>query len=209
MRAKAKKNYLLCLSHKNSKMGDMIWSVSQPVILTCDENLPCYKDCYGVNSYHLRQKTYRASTKRNYDVYEREPDYYFQEIAERTSLVRYFRWHVVGDIVDVRYLYGMIRVAERNPGTNYLAFTKRFELVNAVRQIHGEFPPNLSILFSAWDKGFEVENPFGFPVCYVNFKDKAKNPAIPETAWHCPGHCPECMRCWSVPKGGAIEIDEH
>ena len=76
---------------------------------------------------------------------------------------------------------------------------------------NGELPDNLNIMFSAWDKLWEVPNPHGLGIAYVDFEDKRLNPDIPSNAFKCPGRettCSACGACWSK-KLKAVVFAEH
>ena len=115
---------------------------------------------------------------------------------------------LIGDIIDEYYLENMIKIAKKCKGTKFLAFTKKFELVNEYLNSH-ILPNNLKIVFSAWDKTFKVENPHNLPVAYVNFKKEENNPKIPELSIPCSGKCYECLACWTLKKGQSVVFNQH
>jgi hypothetical protein len=122
----------------------------------------------------------------------------------------YFRWHVSGDIVDERYFDMMCRIATRLPRTQFLAFTKKYDLVNTFVKAGGTIPRNLHILFSSWP-GYNVNNPYNLPVAYVAFKDGYCE--APADAYECSGHCEDCAyagkNCWVMGRGQSIVLKEH
>lgn len=61
----------------------------------------------------------------------------------------------------------------------------------------------------AWSKSFRVDNPYRLPVAYVLFRKGELNPAIPDLAIPCGGHCPECLACWSLEKGQSVYFRQH
>jgi hypothetical protein len=89
------------------------------------------------------------------------------QIAARVAKVkpRLFRWHVAGDILGENYLRGMCRIAEENPDTHFLVFTKAFDIVNGYEDREA-MPGNLVIIFSAWP-GMEFDNPYGHCVAWM------------------------------------------
>ncbi len=198
------------ISTTNSKLG-LIPSVNLTPVLTCRKNCPCAKDCYATKG-RFRFQNVKQNMRNNYEEYLREPDNYFAEIkhAINNGMVSYsyFRWHASGDIVDEKYFEGMIRTAIDLPDTKFLAFTKKFELVNSYIKNGGIIPQNLNIVFSAWGDSFKVDNPYGFPVAYVRFHD-CENKSIPETAIECSGDCTNCLQCWSVKKGQSVVFNKH
>jgi len=121
----------------------------------------------------------------------------------------YFRWHAAGDIVDERYFDGMVKVAIDLPNTSFLAFTKKFEIVNKYLRSGGVIPENLHIVFSAWGDSFKIKNPYRFPVAYVRFSDDSQNKTIPKEAVECSGNCTKCLQCWKIKKGESVVFNKH
>lgn len=195
------------ISTTNDKLGHSIPSVNLPPVLTCRNDAPCMGKCYARKGRWLF-KNVKNSLQSNLDAYREDPQYFFDYIAINTRLYRAFRWHSAGDIVDARYLEGMAYVAKKNPKTDYLCFTKKFDLVNAYVDAGNEIPENLHIVFSGWDSLFKVNNPHDFPTTWVAFKKKC-NEHIPEGSIPCQGHCEQCLACWSLQKGQSVYFDEH
>ena len=121
----------------------------------------------------------------------------------------YFRWHSAGDIVDMRYLQGMVDVANALNRTSFLAFTKKYELVNEYIASGGVIPDNLHIVFSAWGNSLSVDNPNDFPVAYVRFGDEERDSSIPENASECSGKCTTCLQCWNLGRGESVVFNKH
>lgn len=198
------------ISHTNSKLGGQIPSVNLPAIQTCRHDAPCKHLCYATKG-NFTYPNVKESHVNNLACFVANPKKYFDDIIEELNgLVsyRFFRWHSSGDIVNSEYLQGMVRVARKCRGVKFLCFTKKFELVNDFLKT-GALPSNLHIVFSAWDKDFDVPNPYNLPITYVNFKDKAKNPDIPVLAIPCTGECPRCLACWSLKKGQSVVFNQH
>jgi hypothetical protein len=130
------------------------------------------------------------------------------------KLQRFFRWHVSGDIVNDRYLAGMIRVALENPKCEFLAFTKAYQIVNTAIAAGAVIPSNLHLLFSA-APGVEMPNPYNIPECHINFQDPAQNTYCggAEYEYHCTGNCTECAingcGCFFLKPGDVTIINQH
>lgn len=203
----------LTISLSNQKLGSFIPSVNLPPIITCRACAPCAKNCYACKG-HFIYKNVKQSHADNLTAYRTNKDGYFQDVIDflKNGLVTYkfFRWHSSGDIVDADYFAGVVKVAEICKDTRFLIFTKKFEIVNEFLENNGgELPCNLSVVFSAWDKDFDVPNPYALPVAYVDFKDKDKNAEIPVTAFRCKGNCENCLTCWNIHKGQATVFNQH
>lgn len=200
------------ISTKSQKLG-RIPSVNVPPIFTCRKNAPCSSLCYARKGTFGYDKVKKAHLH-NYTCYNENQDKYFKDIHNWLNndvvIYKYFRWHMAGDIIDMKYLYGMVELAKKNKKTKFLAFTKKFELVNMYLATHnGELPKNLIILFSAWDNNFNVPNDYNLPVAYVDFKNKKLNPDIPADAKVCKGDCTTCRICWNLKKGESTILHQH
>ena len=199
------------ISTTNSKLG-LIPSVNLVPVVTCRENCPCVKECYAMRG-NFRFANVRKSMEQNYEYYKSNPEKYFEEIklAINNGMVSYayFRWHAAGDIVDKQYFEYMVKVAEQLPLTSFLAFTKKFEIVNEYIKDHGALPQNLNIVFSAWGADFKIDNPYRLPVAYVRFKDDEKTGTIPTDAVECSGDCTTCLQCWKIKAGQSVVFKKH
>lgn len=200
------------ISLTNSKLGGYIPSVNLPAGTTCRADAPCQKGCYAKRGNWL-YKNVKSSLENNLNEFISNSEEYFNDIISQLNnndiTFKFFRWHSSGDIVNYKYLEGIVKVANDCPNTKFLCFTKKFNLVNMYLDFKQTLPQNLKIVFSAWDKDFKVENPHNLPVTYVNFKDKTRNADIPEFAIPCVGKCYECKSCWSLEKGQSVVFNQH
>lgn len=200
------------ISKTNTKLSGEIPSINLPAIQTCRADAPCRKYCYACKG-NFTYSNVRKSLLNNLAVYMADSNDYFKQIIQfltnGLTTYKYFRWHSSGDIVDEKYLDGMIAVAKKCKLTKFLAFTKKFELVNQYLAKGGIIPKNLKIVYSAWDKNFIVENPYKLPVAYVDLRKKENNPKIPELAIPCTGKCYECLACWSLKTGQNVVFKQH
>lgn len=199
------------ISTTNTKLG-LIPSVNLPPIITCRENCPCIPDCYG-NKGRFRYPNVKERHTNNLNEYIINPEEYFKgiklSISNGTLTYNYFRWHAVGDIVDSEYFAGMVKLANELPQTSFLAFTKKYQIVNEFIERGGVIPDNLHIVFSAWGTDLQVVNPHNFPIAHVRFKDETKNINIPADAKECSGDCTNCLKCWSIGRGESVVFNKH
>lgn len=194
------------ISKGNRKLG-AIPSVSLPPIKTCAINCTCAKKCYAAKLCRIYPSV-RQSYENNLEAYLNNPADYFDQIQRAASTQRFFRWHVSGDILDDMYLYDMARIARELPKTDFLAFTKRYDIVNRYIDDGSRLPENLHIIFSAWP-GMDTPNPHNLPVAQVIFKGQD-----PADDWKvCGGNCTECacrgVGCWELKNGETIAFYEH
>lgn len=196
------------ISMGNSKIGK-IPNVSLPPGRTCRVDAPCAtKECYCLKGAWKLYKCTRDAWTSNLDFFSVDPRGYFQEISGWLALrkPKRFRWHIGGDIVNPRYLEGMIHTAVENPGTKFLVFTKKYELVNLLmdRQL---LPTNLTIVFSGWP-GLFIPNPWGMPIAWCRHPVDP-DPRIPEDAVECSGSCENCSDCWDAADGSSLVFNLH
>ena len=200
------------ISPGNAKLG-AIMNISLPPVVTCHNCNNCKHYCYAVRSYNRFTDT-AAGWNENYMLFLTDPERYFNEISAAVKTQRFFRWHVSGDIVNQEYFLGMIRVANENPKTEFLAFTKAYEIVNKAIAAGAVIPANLHLLFSA-APGNKMENPYNIPECHINFADPALNTYCggAEYEYHCTGNCTECAvngcGCFFLKPGDVTIIDQH
>lgn len=194
------------ISKGNTKMG-AIPSVSLPPIVTCPAGCPCAKKCYAAKLCRLRPNV-RASYQNNLDILNENWDEYWYQIRHAVHMTKYFRFHVAGDIPNAAYFKEMVITAKQNPGTEILAFTKQYQIVNDYIGIFGDLPKNLHLIFSEWGT-LQPENPHSLPTAAVIFKGTE-----PAENWKvCGGNCSECacrgVGCWELEKGEVIAFYEH
>ena len=196
----------------NSKLGGFIPQLNLPAGKTCAANVPCKKGCYALRGNFGYDKI-KGCYEQNLKDFLDDSDKFFDDIISYLRngdiIYKYFRWFSSGDIVNMDFLYGMIKVAKACPETKFLCFTKKFTLVNMFMAVAPKkLPKNLNIVFSGWDKSFKIDNPFNFPTTYVKFKDKTRN-YIPSNANECPGKCHSCKQCWDLKSGEAVYFKYH
>lgn len=204
------KSNMISISAGNIKMGD-ISSVSLPAVVTCRPDAPCFQKCYARKMCAYRE-TIRAAYERNLDIYRNNPESYWLQLRAHCSMVSAFRYHVSGDIPDIQYLEGMIKLARDCKNCQFLAFTKRAEWVNdkisALKKQKKALPKNLHILLSNWGS-WTLPNPYGLPV--TNVIPRHTTPAeieklVSDGSTICPSKhgewgCQDCFKaginCWA------------
>lgn len=199
------------LSYGNRKTGALVPSVSLIPVADCGNCKVCSRGCYDVRNVCF-QKTVQKSRANNSAIWQMDPERYMSEIKKAMRYLRFFRWHVGGDVKDENYLRGMVEAAEENPQCESLAFTKMYGLFNKWIAEHGPLPKNLHIIFSDW-RGAEFENPYNLPVSSPLWADGTKGPHCTEDIYLCEGNCTACAEanggCWSAGKGSTILFEAH
>lgn len=200
-------NNIISVSPGNTKMG-AIPSVSLPPVITCPAGCPCAKKCYAAKLCRLRPSV-RDAYARNLAAYREDPAGYFAQVKAAAITTRFFRWHVSGDIPDVDYFARMALLARELPGTEFLCFTKKYNLINDYLLMDYIIPDNLHVIFSEWGDSFRPYNPYGLPTAAVIFKGEE-----PRNEWKvCGGNCAACacqgVGCWELKRGETIAFYEH
>jgi hypothetical protein len=200
------KDIKISISPGNSKMG-AIPSVSLPPVVTCPKGAPCAKKCYAAKLCRI-YSTVRNAYQRNLDILNNDFNGYFEQVTKAARMTKYFRWHVSGDIPNYSYFANMVDVAKQLPTTQFLAFTKNYDVVNSFITYDEKLPDNLKIIFSEWD-GLTIDNPHNLPTAAVIFKG-----AKPAPNWKiCGGNCAACacqgVGCWELKQGETIAFYEH
>lgn len=194
-----------------SKLGDKIPSFNLPPVITCRSDAPCKTGCYAVRGRYL-YKNVQTSLFENLNDFKTDSDKLFNDIIKYINnddiIYKFFRWFSSGDIINEKFFKGMIKVAKICKNTNFLCFTKKFDIVNNYLKSDKKIPRNLKIVFSGWDEDFIVDNPFNLPTTYVYFKGESNN-HIPEYAIQCTGDCRSCKACWSLKKGQSVYFIKH
>jgi hypothetical protein len=197
------------VTNGNSKLSASIPSINLPAGITCRANAPCRQGCYAKKG-NFMYKNIRDCYMQNYLDFKSNANKYFDDIIKffnnSLSIFRYARWHSSGDIVDFNYFDGMCRVAEACKQTNFLCFTKQYEIINTWVLFGNKIPKNLHIVFSGWDEDWQFENPYNFPVALVRFKNDKRDFS---KAKECTGKCYECVECWKLKKGQTVVFDKH
>jgi hypothetical protein len=97
----------------------------------------------------------------------------------------------------------MCRIAEENPETHFLAFSKAFDIVNRYEDREA-IPGNLVIVFSAWPR-MKIDNPHGHRVAWMQDGTETR---VPEDAIECHGNCETCGLCYELPRLG-VDVVFH
>lgn len=189
----------------NRKLGS-ICAINLPAIITCRDNAPCKKLCYARKG-HFQYSNVKNCYEENLRAFLEEPKQAELDIINQLPIEGHCRIHASGDFVNKEYLEMLIRVAKKCKGVKFMAFTKKYELVNDYLNNGNKLPSNFKILFSGW-YGLEMENPHNLPTAYIQLK-KQNDDRIKKNAIQCTGSCPKCFSCWKVRKGQQVMFHQH
>ena len=203
-------NNTVTIAEKNRKLGTQICGLSLPPITTCRSNAPCKSTCYACKG-NQQYSSVLGSYMKNLRIWKENPRHFFECIDYylKYSGYRYMRLFDSGDFPNKQFLIDLIElVIKKNPNVKFMAFTKKYEMINDYLKDH-TLPENLNIIFSAWDKNWHFDNPYNLPIAYVNFKNKTLNTNIPTDAKTCDGNCSICYKCWHLEKGESVVFGQH
>lgn len=200
--------YNVSISNANSKMG-AVASVSLLPFLTCPACCKgtCGAKCYAAKLANLRPSVLRAYAM-NTAIWSADPDKFFRQVRAAIMGVRFFRFHVSGDIPGADYFRRMLAAAAENSHCQILCFTKAFSVVNKAIAAGAVIPSNLHLLFSGWSN-LTPDNPYQIPETNVIEKG-----AEPRENWKvCGGNCFNCacrgVGCWQAGAGDTIAFPIH
>lgn len=197
-------------SDGNDKTGNTNSVSIVPVLFCpgiCKVEYGCAHVCYAFRD----AIQYADNLKRlaeNTAILLENPRQYWKEIKEHLQTVRYFRFHVSGEIVNAAYMKELVATALENPHCNILIFTKQDRIVNDYITKNGPLPENLHLLLSGWSN-FTPENPHNLPETNVI----RENTIVPDNWKICGGNCQYCycrgVGCWTLKAGEILAFYEH
>ena len=197
-------------SYGNRKTTALVPSVSLIPVADCCNCAACSRGCYDIRHvccYNESQKQ-RAN---NSAIYAKDPQKYFEEIEHAVKYLRFFRWHIGGDIRDFTYFPNVVRIAQNTPTCEFLIFTKNWAVVNTWLDLH-ELPKNLHVILSGWRGDVDV-NEHKLPVSSPVWKDGSMSCMATENRIWCPGDCSQCAEtnagCWGAKNGDTILFNAH
>lgn len=183
------------ISAGNSKLGKLP-NISLTPIKSCRPGVLCSGNCYALRPYNQYPST-RKAWDGNLAAYQENAKEFFGYIRAFLAKKKpaFFRWHVGGEIPDPLYWSWMQRTCSVNPETNFLVFTKYYDLD------FSHVPSNLSTILSVWP-GMPLPKNTELPRAWMKPKEPVEGYDIPEDALHCPGLCTECGMCFDLRKTG-------
>ncbi len=115
---------------------------------------------------------------------------------------RVLRFHSLGELINIQHLENFCTIADYNPETFFVLWSKRTDLINAYFSEHHK-PLNLSLIYSSPRVGkIESLPPYFDKVFTVH----AKKPSNENIDINCHSKCKDCMLCYS--KNDVIYINE-
>lgn len=200
------------ISYENRKTTALVPSVSLIPVADCGQCKMCSKGCYAV-----RNMCYLPAVQKNLAINSaiahNDMPRFFQEINYVVKFLKFFRFHVSGDLLGPAYLTGVVDVAIKNPQCQFLVFTKMSSLINDYLDDHQEgFPSNLHVILSGW-RGDTNVNRHNLPVSSPVWPDGTKSCMATADAVWCPGDCSQCAEinggCWGLKKGQTVLFEAH
>ena len=200
----------LHISKGNKKIG-RVHNFSIAPGITCANCSGCIRYCYDIKAV-IQYKNVLNARADNTALMLKDMAGTFRKIDHyitRRRTHKAFRWHVSGDILNVKYFDYMVQVAIRHPDWTFWTYTKAYYYVNEWIRTHGgtkaAIPANLSVMFSIWN-GMPCPNPYGLPTFTCIQEGMTPDP----NEWRCPGNCDICLKSGrGCPHGESANVDEH
>ena len=183
-----------------------IKNISFPPIISCRPRALCANKCYAKQAY-LQYPGTKKAWDENYQLYKTVPTEYWNQLYKwfqnRHKPIKYFRWHVSGDIPDNKYYSHMILFCRIFNDIQFLCFTKRYELIKYKHLV----PRNLTMIYSHWiNDGITLK---GVRQAWV-YDSKDVDNRIPKSAYKCPADCQVCgLMCWKLKNSGHVMFNIH
>lgn len=194
------------VNNGNSKLGKNIMVINLPAISTCRPDAPCKKLCYA-NKGTFRFPAVKKCYGENLETFLNNPMQAELDILSQMPYIGFCRIHASGDFVNREYFDMIIRIANKLPNVKFMAYTKKYEMINDYIAEGGIIPSNLIVIFSLWD-GFKCDNPYNMPTAIVRLK-KGNIDAINDNAIECTGECSKCYKCWMLESNEQVVFNEH
>jgi len=188
-----------------SKMPCKSWSVTA---LACNvgsklaqvEGSICH-GCYALKGFYRMPNV--ASTLHNRLALMKEAGWVKAMIAKISAEEKsgFFRWFDSGDLVNLKNLKNIVRIAIALPEIRFWLPTKEYSIVSEYYELYGPFPQNLTVRLSAYmvDKA----GPDSLAAAMgLTTSEVASNPQPSEIQKVCPSStqgnkCLDCRACWS------------
>ena len=191
----------------NTKLGKGIYVINQPAGKTCQCDAPCNKKglCYAQKGTFLF-KSVQTCYANNLARFLEDREGAKMDILSQLPYMGFVRIHASGDFVNHDYLEMIIEIATLLPNVKFMAYTKKYELINKHVEEFGLIPDNLTIIFSLWD-GYKCDNRHNFPTSQVILKEGNKDTI--KGGYECTGQCDKCFKCWTLQKGENVLFNQH
>jgi len=106
-------------------------------------------------------------------------------------LSRAFRFHSLGELINLQHLENLASIASYNPNTYFTLWTKRKNIVNAYFKAGNIKPDNFSLIYSSPVINKIAILPEHFDKVFTAHSKKTEAPI------NCHSKCKDCMLCYS------------
>lgn len=199
------------VSVNNSKLGPIGAFNTIPVLfcsLKCREIGGCGHICYASRDCN-RYPGHLKRCAENTALLILNPIETYRQLARVAYGFRFFRLHADGEFMSYKDFYTFINeCVTKCPKTDFLTYTKKYDIPDRFISENGALPENLQILYSK-SKNMEPVNPYNMPTTDIIYKGDE----IPENYKICGGNCFECATaktgCWTAKHGETIAFPKH
>ena len=193
---------MISVNNGNAKTGKACLTLSFPTI-SCREDAPCKVSgkCYCIKGHQV-YPTVQGAYWRNWRLWHEDVKRFEEQVNAIITFngLPLFRWCDSGELPDYEFLLMINRVALKHPNVKFLAYTKKYDLINRFFEEKNKLADNLTVRLSEWDKSWMVDNPNNLPTAAVAFKNAELTPELAKNAFWCKGGkeitCSQCRMCW-------------
>lgn len=107
----------------------------------------------------------------------------------------YFRWHDTGDLISLKHLQAIVKIARKLPKIKFWLPTKEIDTVISYTNVFGQMPKNLCVRLSSYMVDKKAKTFKGLPTANVHTK-KALGQACPAIEAHSGCGKLGCRKCW-------------
>ena len=154
--------------------------------------------CYAMKYAYAWRNT-QAALERRWEAYSADPAVWAANMGDLITRKKldFFRWFDSGDIADLQMLERIVEIAEACPGCSFWLPTKEFATVRQWVELHGDFPPNLTVRLSAYMRDRmppHIQAIGHLPTSTVTDKQAPIGFACPSKDQG--NKCLDCRACW-------------
>ena len=154
--------------------------------------------CYAKKGAYAWENT-QATLERRWEAYQADPQAWRDNMINLLTRkgLDHFRWFDSGDIASLEMLEQIVAIAEAVPWCKFWLPTKELSVVSQWVELHGDFPPNLTVRLSAYmrDKMPPYIRAIGhLPCSTVTDKQAPIGFACPSKDQR--NKCLDCRACW-------------
>lgn len=117
------------------------------------------------------------------------------KLIGETEKSGFFRWFDSGDLQSLANLVDIVEIAKALPEIRFWLPTKEYGFVSEYKELHGDFPDNLTVRLSAYMLDKDGPNSLAIDLGLTTSEVRSKGETCP--AGKQGNKCGDCRACWS------------